>query len=134
MPVADAWLIEDDSTVDEVALDIAAKGTRPVRLTQRERVIAALIIQSQHRECYCHASLDSHAFLRLVYLNLWAQLPSEPWSMTAKRPPPKAAAELVASLPTGAKAANLVRRWTDPAFRHAERERLKRYRQTRKGE
>ncbi len=38
---ASGWLLPDDGIIDQVAVDIAAAGTRPVRLTEPERRLAA---------------------------------------------------------------------------------------------
>ena len=36
----DPWLLPDDGIIDDIAVDVAVKGLRPVRLTQRERELA----------------------------------------------------------------------------------------------
>ena len=38
------WLLPDDGIIDPVAVEIAARGTRRVRLTARERRAAAALI------------------------------------------------------------------------------------------
>ncbi|WP_026400695.1 hypothetical protein [Actinomadura rifamycini] len=35
------WVLPEDGIVDEIAIEIAAAGTRPVALTSTERVLAA---------------------------------------------------------------------------------------------
>jgi hypothetical protein len=37
----DRWLLPEDGIVDDIAVDIAARGERPVRLTPTERRLAA---------------------------------------------------------------------------------------------
>src|SRR5262245_35939312 len=37
---ADAWLLPEDGIIDRVAIYVAVKGLRPVRMTQAEREIA----------------------------------------------------------------------------------------------
>jgi hypothetical protein len=37
----DLYLIPEDGVIDMIAVDIAASGIRPVRLTDRERMLAA---------------------------------------------------------------------------------------------
>ena len=43
-PPADAWMLPDDGIIDPIAVEIAAKGERPVALTAPERRAAAEII------------------------------------------------------------------------------------------
>jgi len=43
-PRGDAWMLPDDGIIDRVAVEIAAKGERRVRLTAPERRVAAEII------------------------------------------------------------------------------------------
>jgi hypothetical protein len=43
-PRGDAWLLPDDGIIDPVAVEIAAKGERWVRLTAPERYAAAEMI------------------------------------------------------------------------------------------
>jgi hypothetical protein len=43
----DPWVLDEDGIVDEVAVEIAAAGTRPVRLTPTERRLAAALILSR---------------------------------------------------------------------------------------
>ncbi|MGK5559192.1 hypothetical protein ACSNOI_47105, partial [Actinomadura kijaniata] len=38
------WLLPDDGIVDYIAVEIAASGHRPVRLTRTERLLAAALI------------------------------------------------------------------------------------------
>jgi hypothetical protein len=38
------WLLREDGVVDEIAVEVAAAGTRPVRLTPTERRLAAALI------------------------------------------------------------------------------------------
>jgi hypothetical protein len=40
----DSWLLPDDGIIDPIAVEIAAKGERPIRLTAPERHAAAEII------------------------------------------------------------------------------------------
>jgi hypothetical protein len=42
------WLLPDDEIIDLIAVEIAVKGTRAVRLTARERCIAAGMILARH--------------------------------------------------------------------------------------
>jgi hypothetical protein len=42
--VTDAWLLPDDGIIDPIAVEIAAKGERPVALTAPERRAAAEMI------------------------------------------------------------------------------------------
>ena len=44
MAVPNPWLIPDDGIVDEVAIETAVRGRRPVRLTRLERACAAALI------------------------------------------------------------------------------------------
>jgi hypothetical protein len=39
-----AWLLPDDGILDPVAIDLAARGVRPVALTASERRVAAALI------------------------------------------------------------------------------------------
>ena len=43
-PRGDAWMLPDDGIIDQVAVEIAAKGERPVALTAPERRAAAEMI------------------------------------------------------------------------------------------
>jgi hypothetical protein len=43
-PPGDAWMLPDDGIIDQVAVEIAAKGERRVKLTAPERSAAAEII------------------------------------------------------------------------------------------
>ena len=43
-PLGDAWMLPDDGIIDQIAVEIAAKGERPVALTAPERHAAAEII------------------------------------------------------------------------------------------
>jgi hypothetical protein len=43
-PRGDAWMLPDDGIIDPVAVEIAAKGERRVKLTAPERSAAAEII------------------------------------------------------------------------------------------
>lgn len=43
-PRGDAWMLPDDGIIDPIAVEIAAKGERPVALTAPERRAAAEII------------------------------------------------------------------------------------------
>jgi hypothetical protein len=43
-PSADAWMLPDDGIIDQVAVEIAAKGERRVALTAPERRAAAEMI------------------------------------------------------------------------------------------
>ena len=38
------WRLADDGIVDPIAVEIAAKGTRPVQLTGTERLLAAALL------------------------------------------------------------------------------------------
>ncbi len=44
MPAYTSWLLPDDGIIDPVAVEIAANGTRRVRLTAPERRAAAALI------------------------------------------------------------------------------------------
>jgi hypothetical protein len=43
-PAADPWLLDDDGIVDVIAVEVASRGRRPVRLTRRERELAGMAI------------------------------------------------------------------------------------------
>jgi hypothetical protein len=43
-PPRPRWTLPDDGIIDELAIEIAAKGIRPVALTNTERRIAAALI------------------------------------------------------------------------------------------
>lgn len=43
-PRGDAWMLPDDGIIDPIAVEIAAKGERPVALTAPERRAAAELI------------------------------------------------------------------------------------------
>ncbi len=43
-PPRPRWTLPDDGIIDELAIDIAARGIRPVALTRTERRLAAALI------------------------------------------------------------------------------------------
>lgn len=41
-PAPDPWLLPEDGITDDIAIEIASRGVRPVRLTMRERQLATI--------------------------------------------------------------------------------------------
>lgn len=70
-PPADAWLLPDDGIIDPIAVEIAANGERPVKLTAPERRAAAEIILAlggtvavvAERLCMSDSAADALAYV-----------------------------------------------------------------------
>jgi hypothetical protein len=107
----DPYLLRDDPIRDEVAIELASRGIRKVRLTAAERAICALIIRHDYHELCADYDEEPDGAAVIDLVHDYLVMPSR-----------EAAAALVASLPNGSKAAELVRYWKSPAYREAKRE------------
>ena len=70
-PGGDAWMLPDDGIIDQVAVEIAAKGERAVALTAPERRAAAEIILARGGTVAVIAErlcMSDHAASALAYL------------------------------------------------------------------
>ena len=67
----DEWLLPDDGIIDQVAVEIAAKGERRVHLTAPERHAAAEIILARGGPVHVIAErlcMSEHAATALAYI------------------------------------------------------------------
>jgi hypothetical protein len=70
-PGGDAWMLPDDGIIDQVAVEIAAKGERRVALTAPERHAAAEIILARGGTVQVIAErlcMNEHAASALAYI------------------------------------------------------------------
>ena len=70
-PRGDAWMLPDDGIIDPIAVQIAAKGERPVALTAPERHAAAEIILARGGTVNTVAErlcMSDHAASALAYI------------------------------------------------------------------